>query len=398
MRHEAPQDREADHAAPFVPEGGVGTSGGRPDAGRPPVLHRLKRSVDCFTASDGTVYLLHDGLGLRFEVPDPTPSDHVVLEMLGSGFVSETEIRERLNSRGLEDASVATSLIELDAIGVTEKRDGPSRLSPQQAERYDRQLIYFADVCGPDDDADDLQARLSDAHVVILGCGGLGSWAACGLACAGIGKLTLIDDDSVETSNLNRQLLFRESDLGRPKVDAARDSLAAYNSEIELVTFRERVEGPERIAELIADSDLLVGTADWPPYELPRWINTASLDTGVPYLTAGQFPPLIRVGPTVIPGRTSCLECQEREARRDFPLYDELADFRSKQTATASTLGAASGMIGSMIAMEVIHLLTGASPPATLDATVLFDLRTMEATKEVVNRECDHAQALTYHG
>lgn len=350
------------------------------------MLHRLKRSVDCFTSTDGTVYLLHDGLDLRFEIPDATPTDRMVLEMLGAGFVSEREIRDRLISAGLEDTSVAVSLVELDAIGMIEKDDGRGMLEPARAERYDRQLIYFADVCGPGETAGELQDRLTGSHVVILGCGGLGSWAACGLACAGIGRLTLVDEDIVEVSNLNRQLLFRESDVGRPKVEAARESLAAYNSAMDLTIHRERVEGPDRIAELVADADVLVGTADWPPYELPRWINSACLETGVPYLTAGQQPPHIRVGPTVIPGETSCLECQEGGARRDFPLYDELADFRSRKPATASTLGAASGIIGSMIAMEIVHLVTGASPPATLGAAVMVDLRTMDSTTEAIPR------------
>jgi len=374
----------------------VRIAGGRPDDGRPPVLYRLKRSIECFTASDGTVYLLHDGLDLRFEVPHPTPSDREVLEMLGSGFVSEGEIRARLRSLGMEDTSVTTSLIELDAIDLLEKTRGESLLSQSQAERYDRQLIYFADVCGPGENAETLQVRLARAHVVILGCGGLGSWAACGLACAGIGKLTLVDDDSVEVSNLNRQILFRESDLGRAKVEAARDSLAAYNSELELEIHRLRVEGPAAIAGLIAEADALVGTADWPPYELPRWINDACLEMGVPYLTAGQLPPSIRIGPTVVPGRTSCLECQEEEARRDFPLYDELADFRARKPSTASTLGTASGVIGSMIAMEVVHLLTGASLPATCDAAVMIDLRTLESTRESVpSREGCRCQSLS---
>jgi molybdopterin-synthase adenylyltransferase len=134
-------------------------------------------------------------------------------------------------------------------------------------------------------------------------------------------------------------------------------------------------------------ADLLIATADWPPYDLPRWINSACLEADVPYITSGQILPLIRIGPMVIPGRSACLECQERHARGAYPLYDELAEFRTAKPADAATLGASSGVVGSMVAMEAIHLLTGEVTPASVDTALIFDLRTMELTREEVARD-----------
>ena len=128
----------------------------------------------------------------------------------------------------------------------------------------------------------------------------------------------------------------------------------------------------------------MVCTADWPVHEIGRWVNPACLELGVPHTSAGQFPPRVRIGPTFVPGRTACLECQECAVRRGFPLYDELVAHRRKHAPVAATLGAPSGLIGSLLAMEVIHSITGISEPATLGRGLVFDLRDFSSHWEPV--------------
>ena len=101
------------------------------------------------------------------------------------------------------------------------------------------------------DSAPRIQRRIGDATVAILGCGGLGSWAAAGLACAGVGSLVLIDDDRVERSNLNRQLLFGEPDIGRPKVDSAAEALRRHRSDLDVRAVSERIDGPEGLRDVL---------------------------------------------------------------------------------------------------------------------------------------------------
>ncbi len=396
MKHEDQEDRKADLAAPVADEGRLSSSGGRPPAGRPPVRYRLKRSIECFAPSNGSVYLVHEGLGETFEILEPTLADQVTLTRLATGYADEAELRRNLRDAGLEDGSLKASLAELTAIGALEISDGASPLPPSFAQRFDRQLIYMSDICEPGQNGEELQLRLSEAHVAILGCGGLGSWAACGLACAGIGTLSLIDDDRIELSNLNRQLLYGEADLGRSKALTAAAALRAHDSGLEVNPIETRITGPDQLVDLIQDVDLLVGTADWPPHLLPRWINEACLRTDTPYITAGQFPPLVRVGPTVIPGRTACLACQELAFNADFPLHPELTAFRAANSSTASTIGAASGIIGSMIAMDAVHLLTGAVEPASLGTALMMDLRTMLVESEPIrpHPECECRSAV----
>jgi bacteriocin biosynthesis cyclodehydratase domain-containing protein len=90
------------------------------------------------------------------------------------------------------------------------------------------------------------------------------------------------------------------------------------------------------------------------------------------------------VGPLHVPGRTGCFECQERAARRAYPLYDELAEWRQARPTVATTLGWASGVVGSLLAGEVVHHLTGVSEPATTGTAITIDLRTLHVTREGV--------------
>lgn len=360
---------------------------------RPPpvsraIRYRLNRSVELFPASDGSFYLLRSEADDEFVLRSPTDLDRALLDLLAEGFIEKAELEQALQRRGLPTEGLDGSLAELERLGLVERAQGSGAISPEDRERYDRQLIYFSDLA-PGDSGEALQRRLGQATVVILGCGGLGSWTACGLACAGVGTLRLVDDDDVELSNLNRQLLFTEADLGRPKVEIAARALRRHNSAVNVSAIRRRVSAPDRLADLLDDADLLIATADWPPYDLPRWINQACLDAGVPWIGAGQLPPLVRIGPLVLPHESACLECLERQTRRDFPLYDELAAHRTRHPTTAATVGAASGIVGSMLAMEALHLLIGVETPASVGTAVILDLRTLRVTHERVDRDPD---------
>jgi bacteriocin biosynthesis cyclodehydratase domain-containing protein len=344
---------------------------------------RLARTVEVFEASDGDVYVLRGGADADFTLEAPEDGARRLLRALADGGSVETLAAVCGHPREDVEAAVA----ELDGLGLLERpgdRD-PALLDPESLARYDRQLAYFAHV--RPGEASRMQAALARAHVVIVGVGGLGTWTASALASAGVGTLTLIDDDRVELSNLNRQVLYRRADVGRRKAEVAAAALTAFNPACDVRPRVQRITGAAVMAKAARGGDLIVDTADWPPYEIGRWINRAALDLGIPWIAAAQFPPWIRVGPLYVPGRTACLECQERAGRQAHPLYDELAEMRRGTETYAATLGPASGIAGAAIGMEVLHLLTGAAEPATAGAAVLLDLRTLTTRREPVERD-----------
>ena len=351
---------------------------------------RLRPSLEPFGASDGNVYLIDGGPTAELVVESATPAQRALIELLSEGVAHLDDLSERLESRGFgpDDVPVEVIVRQLQDAGVLE-RAPLGAIGSEEVARYGRQLLYFAGAM-PLVHPEEVQARLKRARVVVLGCGGLGSWTLCGLACAGVGTLVLVDHDRVELSNLNRQLLFRFADIGHRKALAAAQALTAFNPALTAQPVPRRVESAADVAELIDGADLLIETADWPPYDLPHWVNEACTLARVPHISAGQVPPTVRIGPLYVPGRTACHACQETATREEFPLAEELDAFRrTRAVPIAATLGPASGLIGSVLSMEALHWLTGLAEPATLGTSLAIDIQTLEVRREAIARRPD---------
>jgi bacteriocin biosynthesis cyclodehydratase domain-containing protein len=344
--------------------------------------YRLRQSLELFLASDGNAYLLRPGSGDQYVIRAPSQDDRRVLRRLARGPVAI--------ARG---GTVEDRIAPLIEAGVVVPEPETDHLGDGDAQRFARQLPYLADFGDPHE----VQQRLRNTCVAILGCGGLGSWTLGGLACLGIGRFVLVDDDAVELSNLNRQILYRERDVGAAKVDLAAAWTQAFDPATEVVAHRRRVRSRGAIRRLLSGCDLLVLTADWPPYEITRWANDACVAEGVPLLTAGQQPPLLRIGPTYLAGRGPCFACHEQQLRRDYPLYDELAQRRRRRPAEAMTLGPAAGVIGSLLALEVLALLVHEEPSPLLGRAMLLDMRSLETRWQgvEVDPDCPRCQRVS---
>ncbi|MEA2420067.1 MAG: sulfur-carrier protein adenylyltransferase/sulfurtransferase [Thermoleophilaceae bacterium] len=279
----------------------------------------------------------------------------------------------------LTGTEVSDTLAQLAELGLVEDAatDG-EWLSAVEQSRYDRQLEYFGELVPSGDSRAARQARLREARVVVIGLGGLGAWALWALAAAGVGELVGVDGDAVELSNLQRQTLYREQDIGHRKALATARTLADFNSSISFEAIDRRLENRDQVAAVVAGADFVIEAADWPPYRLSRWINACCAEAGVPHVGASQFPPLVRVGPTLVPGMRGCLWCLEQSARANDPLFDELADWRQHADTLAATFAPACSLIGGVLSSDVIHHLTGLAEPATLQAAVVIDIRTLE--------------------
>src|SRR4029077_11511568 len=130
----------------------------------------------------------------------------------------------------------------------------PRALSAEQRDRYSRHLLI------PEIGTDG-QQKLLDAKVLLLGAGGLGSPTAFYLAAAGVGTLGIVDDDVVDLSNLQRQILHRTGDVGRPKVESARDTITALNPDVTVIPYAERLT-VDNIERIIKDYDVIVDGSD----------------------------------------------------------------------------------------------------------------------------------------
>ena len=341
---------------------------------------RIKRTLELLTSPDGDVYVLRpsEGSDLKIEQPDETAR-----ALLGA--LDGTRTLEELE-RDYGADRTRQALGDLGALGLVDDAADDARVPAAERARYDRQLRYFGDLASGAQRASDYQQRLHEARVAMLGLGGLGSWAAYALACCGVGELVLVDGDRVEESNFNRQILYRERDIGRAKVDAAADALAAFNSSCLLETVDRRLDSAEAVGDVADGADFVVNGADWPAHDIERWVNAACFAARIPFITMSHSPPVARVGPLYVPAVTGCFECQEATYRDGFPLYDELVEQRRGRPSQAATLGPVCAFVGGQVALETVHQLTGIVPPATLGMAHAYDLRTMSVTTEAVPR------------
>jgi molybdopterin/thiamine biosynthesis adenylyltransferase len=220
-------------------------------------------------------------------------------------------------------------------------------LTPEQLERYARHVM-LREVGGVG------QQKLLGAHVALVGAGALGGPAALYLAAAGVGKITLIDDDAVSLSNLQRQVLFRTADIGAPKTAAGEAALKAVNPGIEIVARAERLTAANARA-LLAGADLVVDGSDSFPTRFET--NQACFDLGTILVSGavGRWSAQVstfKAGLTKgapLATRLPCYRCFVAEAPED-----------AETCAAVGVIGPLTGMIGARMALEAVKEITGA--------------------------------------
>jgi len=188
-----------------------------------------------------------------------------------------------------------------------------------------------------------------DNSILIVGMGGLGAPAAIALARGGARRLILIDPDPVELSNLPRQVLYRESDIGAPKVEAAARRLREFAPPMEVATYRCALD-TSNAAVLIARAVFVIDATDNPATKF--LINDQCVALGVPFVYGGAIG-WTGQAMTVLPHRTACLRCLFEEP----PGEDEAASCRD-----AGIIGPVVGAIGATQAAEALRWLRGAMP------------------------------------
>jgi bacteriocin biosynthesis cyclodehydratase domain-containing protein len=353
---------------------------------------RIKRTTEPIEAPGGDLLLMRPSGGEDVKIEQPDENDRRLL----AAFDGEHTIDRLYEEFG--ESEVEQLIAQLRELELVEDGADDDLISAPELARFDRQLRYFSDIGnsrGPT--PSECQKRLREAKVAFLGVGGLGGSAALWLACTGVGEMWLVDGDRVELSNLNRQILYTEADVGEVKVEVAAERLRAFNSAMHITTAHRRLESEADVAEFIAGADVVVDAADWPAHDIERWCNAACFEAGIPYITMSHFPPVARVGPFYVPGKTGCYVCQEMVYRREYPLFDIAIEQRRAQASPAATLGPACGMIGGQVGMEVMHLLTGLAEPSTLGVAQICDLRRMQVKREQVVPQpecqvCGHLQ------
>jgi adenylyltransferase/sulfurtransferase len=247
-------------------------------------------------------------------------------------------------------------------------------LNDQQLDRYARHIV-LRDIGGAG------QAKLLSSHVLLIGAGGIGCPAIQYLAAAGVGTISVVDDDIVSLSNLQRQILYSECDIGSAKVDAAGAAVARLNPDVTFHGHKQRIDRTTSV-DILSSVDVVIDGCD--NFATRLIVNDLCLAAKVPLVSAaiGQFHGQIGTF-TGWQADAPCYRCFVGDAHDP----DDCDD-----CATQGVLGAMCGLMGSFAAMEAIRALTGFGEPQK-GRLHLFDgiapaMRSIRLPKDAVCKSC----------
>lgn len=231
-------------------------------------------------------------------------------------------------------------------------------MNDEQLLRYSRHLLL--DPLGIEG-----QERILTAHALVVGAGGLGSPAALYLASAGIGRLTLVDGDTVDFTNLQRQILHTQERVGQAKVESGRTALAAINPEVRVEAINERLSG-ERLAELVAEADVVLDCTD--NFATRHAINRACV---------AHRKPLVSGAAIRFDGQVSVYDLRRDDAPCYHCLFPEGEDVEEVRCAVMGVFAPLTGMVGTAQAAEALKIAAGIGQPLT-GRLLLVDALNME--------------------
>ncbi|HNR18881.1 MAG TPA: ThiF family adenylyltransferase [Bacteroidia bacterium] len=290
-------------------------------------------------------------------------------EPLAEEFITEVGKKLQLNSDAPQQ--LLDKLFELKVVELFD--DSESKWN-----RYSRQLLLF-DSINPQQEFENnylAQEKLSNVHIVILGIGGIGNFIATALCVAGAGKITLVDFDLVEETNLNRQILFSETDIGKHKTEAAAQRLKDLNSNCNIRTVNKEINSQSELEKLIREysPDYIVLSAD-KPVDIVLWASALCKKYRFKYLKCGYMAYHGLIGP-LLGHNTKAYEEIFTSWSNDIALQNNLIS-KQNEMYIAPSMAATNAILANMAAWELIKDITEISPSVLTERRILFDLKTM---------------------
>jgi molybdopterin/thiamine biosynthesis adenylyltransferase len=337
--------------------------------------HRPVRHGQDQVQIGGSIY------GIAATIPDPDGWVWALLATLDGKHTVHQVVADLVQRFPAHPAEhVREALDDLHRAGYLENaaERPPSGLTAAQRERYERgQALWQWMDLSPRASRWDNQLALGAARAVVVGLGGVGSAAALALTVSGVGRVHCVEPDVIELSNLNRQILYTERDLGRAKVNVAVQYLRARNSEVEITGQRLTIDGPDTLRRLTTDCDVLLMAADT-PRQIRSWTNQACWDTGTAWVHGGYHGPRVNVG-LFRPGSGPCYECLRTATRERLAGLPPTTPWPGAASAMAvhAANAVSAGIAGYLAAHATMSLITGV-PALRVNREYGFNLVTLE--------------------
>jgi molybdopterin/thiamine biosynthesis adenylyltransferase len=331
----------------------------------------VKQSVPYFT-TDGEIHFRFSGTLISLEDPDGRVL--ALLKLLDGQRDPDgiwQELREQYPDVTLADVNQALADLDEDRL-IQDASDTGSDFSAGQLERWSRNIGFFETYASLSTSTYQFQRRIRDTKIAVLGLGGMGTHVLLDLVAIGFTDIRIVDFDTVELSNLNRQVLYGEPLIGQSKVDIAAGRALAFNSGIHLEAEQTRLLSADEVYRVVHDRDIVLGLADAPKLDIQRWVNEACVRAGAALIAAGVVTQRAFLY-TVVPGLSACMQCWYDTAQSSDPatrlVREDLAASQARGERFAEDRAAFNGLVvmaAAQVVSEAVRLASQVSPPVSV--------------------------------
>ncbi|MFD0705546.1 ThiF family adenylyltransferase [Alloscardovia venturai] len=356
------------------------------------MLIKIRTGHEMIALDDKTTIIGSPTPGLAQSFPDPEQKILRYLSPLLSHAISYDTAVSDFSSASSIPISFARKIIDSFIENGHIELVSPSQtLSLEDQERYSRSVAYLDWINrGPISTRWESIETLQEKNVAILGMGGIGGGIAYNLISSGIKNLTIVDFDTVELSNLNRQILFDLESVGKPKTDQAAKRLKEYNPNINIVTIEQKIDSEDCLEKVLtSEFDFLLCCADT-PNEIYDWINSYCVKNEIAWMLASYNGPIIQCG-IFVPKKTGCYTCFMESAIKNLHDHNRSTSYlNDPRHEITPAFGPVVQIASGLASYEAIRYLLNLNPQ-TVGNVMHQNLYQYDASYSIpVPNECPH--------
>lgn len=257
--------------------------------------------------------------------------------------------------------------------------------------KYRRVIHFLAEYSHSHEHLCMMWTNIRKSTVLLIGLGAVGSWVACNLAQSGVGKLILMDADTVDLTNLHRQFGYTENDIGKQKIDVLADRIYNFDKNIKII--KEPYFLNENVLHKFdkVSIDLIINCADKPTVDATSlWVGEYAMQRDIAHIIGGGYNlHLSLIGQTVIPRKSACMKCFQKTLEEENKIDTNKVKKLFIKNRKTGSFGPMCSVIGSMIGMEAIKVLSKEITPSNLNRRGEFDIYNMDIKYKYYNRRSD---------
>lgn len=340
---------------------------------------RLKQLVEFCTIDNKIYFFSQPGVAIQMD----DPSDFIMevsKQMDGIKTVEQLKaILSPLFPKETPYLDILLSTLDKEYLLEDTAHNHTETLTNYDIARWARNIEFFGTYCKANENKYSHQEKLKSTKVAVFGLGGVGSNIVYNLAAMGICNITAVDFDTVELSNLNRQIIYHESDIGQLKSSVAKNRISEFLPNANINFINQKISSSKDIENIIVGQDIVICAIDHPREKIVDWFNLACTKHNTPFLCGSLDSRLITYY-TIIPGQTGCIECWKNDVTSlIFQNLIQHENFVPASSPNVAIMPFISLVVG-FVTNELIKIVTRISEPQSVGKLCTYDFITSKIT------------------